>query len=90
MKIGIMGSGGVGGYYGGLLLRAGHEVTLIARGAHLKALSEKGLVVKSVFEDFVVSPVRVTSDPAQVGLGLTGLMGVNDKAGPCRRSSCVL
>lgn len=68
MKIGIMGSGGVGGYYGGLLLRAGHDVILIARGAHLNALRENGLVVKSVFGDFVVSPVRATSAPAEAGV----------------------
>lgn len=37
MKIAIMGSGGVGGYYGGLLARQGHDVTFIARGPHLKA-----------------------------------------------------
>lgn len=68
MKIGIMGSGGVGGYYGGLLLRAGHDVTLIARGDHLNALCENGLVIKSVFGDFVVAPVRATSDPSEAGV----------------------
>ena len=67
MKIAIMGAGGVGGYYGGLLCLAGHDVTFIARGAHLKALCEKGLAVRSVFGDFSVSPVRATHDPAEVG-----------------------
>ena len=47
MKIAIYGSGGVGGYFGGLLARAGHEVAFIARGAHLKALRDKGLKVRS-------------------------------------------
>jgi len=68
MKIAVMGAGGVGGYYGGLLLRAGHDTAFIARGAHLKALREKGLVVKSVFGDFSVSPVQATHDPTEVGL----------------------
>ena len=35
MKVAVMGAGGVGGYFGGLLARAGHEVTFVARGAHL-------------------------------------------------------
>lgn len=67
MKIAIMGTGGVGGYYGGLLAQAGHEVTFIARGAHLSALREKGLQVRSVFGDFRVSPVSATDQPAQAG-----------------------
>ena len=67
MKIGIMGTGGVGGYYGGLLVQAGQEVTFIARGAHLQAIREKGLQVRSVHGDFLVSPVRATDKPAEVG-----------------------
>jgi len=68
MKIAMMGAGGVGGYYGGLLSLAGHDVTFIARGAHLKALGEKGLVVHSVLGDFSLSKVRATSKPDEVGL----------------------
>lgn len=68
MRIAIMGAGGVGGYYGGLLAQAGQEVTFIARGSHLKALREKGLWVKSVFGDFSVSPVRATDHPAEAGI----------------------
>jgi 2-dehydropantoate 2-reductase len=67
MKIAVMGSGGVGGYYGGLLARAGQDVTLIARGAHLAALREKGLQVKSVHDDFTVAPIQATDAPAEVG-----------------------
>jgi len=47
MKIAILGSGGVGGYYGARLARAGHDVTFIARGAHLAAIRERGLEVRS-------------------------------------------
>ena len=68
MKIAIMGTGGVGGYYGGLLAKAGHEVTFIARGANLRAIVEKGLQVRSVFGDFQVLPAQVTDKPAEVGL----------------------
>jgi 2-dehydropantoate 2-reductase len=67
MKIAIMGTGGVGGYYGGLLARAGHEVTFIARDAHLRAIREKGLEIRSVFGDFRIQPAAVTDDPASVG-----------------------
>lgn len=68
MKIAIMGAGGVGGYYGGLLAASGQEVIFVARGAHLKALREKGLRVKSVLGDFCVSPVQATDNPADVGV----------------------
>jgi 2-dehydropantoate 2-reductase len=67
MKIAIMGAGGVGGYYGGLLAQAGHDVVFIARGAHLKALQGQGLRVKSVLGDFSVSPVRATDHPDEAG-----------------------
>ncbi|MHB8066744.1 MAG: 2-dehydropantoate 2-reductase [Desulfobaccales bacterium] len=67
MRIAIMGTGGVGGYYGGLLSQKGQEVIFIARGAHLQAMREKGLHVKSIHGDFVVSPAEATDDPAEVG-----------------------
>jgi len=67
MKIAIMGSGGVGGYYGGLLAGAGQEVTFIARGAHLQAIRDKGLQIKSVHGDFTVSSAKATDHPEEVG-----------------------
>ena len=67
MRIAIMGTGGVGGYYGGLLSQKGQEVIFIARGAHLQAMRAKGLQVKSVHGDFLVSPARATDDPTEVG-----------------------
>ena len=42
MKIAVMGTGGVGGYFGGLLARAGNDLTFVARGAHLKAMQQNG------------------------------------------------
>ena len=66
MRIAVMGSGGIGGYFGGLLAKAGADVTLIARGAHLAAIRAGGLKVRSVVGDFEV-PVRSTDDPASVG-----------------------
>lgn len=67
MKIAVMGTGGLGGYYGGLLARNENDVTFIARGAHLKAIREKGLTVKSVAGDFHIYPAAATDDPSQVG-----------------------
>ena len=66
MKIAVMGSGGIGGYFGGLLAKAGEEVTFIARGAHLEAIQKNGLQVKSVAGDFHVRP-KATRDPAAIG-----------------------
>jgi 2-dehydropantoate 2-reductase len=61
-----MGSGGIGGYFGGLLARAGEDVTFIARGAHLEAIRKDGLHVKSAAGDFNVR-AKATQDPAAVG-----------------------
>jgi 2-dehydropantoate 2-reductase len=55
MRIAILGSGAVGGYYGAKLACAGHDVTFIARGAHLAAIRERGLEVRSpMLGDFTV------------------------------------
>lgn len=67
MKIAIMGSGGIGAYYGGLLARAGNEVTFIARGAHLEAIRKNGLQIKSGYGDFLVKPAQATDNPLEIG-----------------------
>ena len=61
MHIVVMGSGGLGGYFGGLLAQSGADVTFVARGVHLQALQEQGLTVRSVHGDFVI-PVRACAD----------------------------
>ena len=66
MRIAVFGAGGVGGYFGGRFARAGADVHVIARGAHLQALREHGLRVRSVKGDFTVR-VPATGDPADVG-----------------------
>ena len=63
MRIMVMGSGGLGGYFGGLLARSGADVTFIARRANLHALQERGLTVHSVNGDFAL-PVQACADPA--------------------------
>lgn len=68
MKIAMMGSGGVGGFFGGRLAHAGYDVSFIARGSHLTAMRERGLVIESEPQgDIRLSKVRVTDDPATLG-----------------------
>jgi 2-dehydropantoate 2-reductase len=66
MRILVMGTGGLGGYFGGLLQRAGEEVVFVARGAHLRALQGDGLRVRSPDGDFSL-PVRATDRPDGAG-----------------------
>ncbi len=68
MKIAMMGSGGVGGFFGGRLAKAGHDVTFIARGSHLAALLEQGLTIENEPQGNIhVAKVKATEDPASVG-----------------------
>ncbi len=67
MRIAIVGAGGVGGYFGARLARAGEEVVFIARGEHLRAIQETGLRLESADGDVTVHPARATDDPATVG-----------------------
>jgi 2-dehydropantoate 2-reductase len=67
MKIGVMGSGGLGGYFGARLARGGAQVTFIARGAHLAAMRERGLSVEGGSEPIHIAPADATDDPACVG-----------------------
>ena len=68
MRIAIYGVGGVGGYYGGRLAEAGHDVVFIARGEHLAAMQRDGLRVFSPAGDFVIKPVTATNNPGDAGL----------------------
>ncbi len=61
MKISIIGAGGVGGYFGGMLARAGQDVTFVARGEHLKAMQEHGLEVQTTDGTFSIRPVQVVA-----------------------------
>ncbi len=66
MKAYVVGSGGVGGYLGGLLARSGKDVTFVARGEHFEAIRKHGLKVKSVPGNFEVKEVRVVSRFAEI------------------------
>ncbi|HEX6990154.1 MAG TPA: 2-dehydropantoate 2-reductase, partial [Bacillota bacterium] len=67
MRVAVMGAGAIGGYYGALLQQAGHEVVFIARGEHLKAMQQRGLIIDSVHGSFHLMPVEATGDTAKVG-----------------------
>jgi 2-dehydropantoate 2-reductase len=67
MRIAVMGAGGVGGYFGARLAHAGNDVAFIARGAHLAAMRERGLTVKSALGDVHLPKPTVTDDPATLG-----------------------
>lgn len=64
MRIAVMGAGGVGGYFGARLAQAGHDVAFVARGAHLAAMRERGLTVRSALGDVHLPSPVATDDPA--------------------------
>lgn len=66
MKIGIMGTGGIGGYFGGLLARGGSDIHFVARGKHRQAILEDGLQIVSSQGSFQVM-IHVTSEPHEIG-----------------------
>src|SRR5262249_40110161 len=67
MRIAILGSGGVGGYFGGRLAAAGSDVTFLARGARSDAMRLRGLRIHSPLGDVHLPNVAATDDPASVG-----------------------
>src|SRR5229473_3331088 len=68
MKIAMMGSGGVGGFFGGRLANAGYDVSFVARGAHFAAMRDRGLTIENEPQgDIRLPKVRVTDDPETLG-----------------------
>ena len=67
MRIAVMGSGAVGGYFGAKLAAAGHQVAFIARGKHLDAIEANGLRVISPNTDLHIRQAQFTADPKRVG-----------------------
>lgn len=67
MRIAAMAAGAVGGYFGGRLAAAGHDVSFIARGAQLEAIRKNGLKIESPHGDLHLKDARATSDPKEVG-----------------------
>ncbi len=75
MRIVVAGAGAIGGYIGACLARAGLDVTLFARGPHLKAMQERGLRVVGSEETFEVRPA-VTGDLSSLGVADVVFLGV--------------
>lgn len=67
MKIGVIGTGGVGGYFGGRLALSGQNVTFLARGKHLKAIESNGLTIKSINGDFQIDSAQTTGSLENLG-----------------------
>jgi len=67
MHIAVVGTGGVGGYFGGRLAQAEQDVVFLARGAHLRTIQEHGLQVESVDGDFVIRRAQATDNPVRIG-----------------------
>jgi len=67
MRITVMGTGGVGGYFGARLAHAGQDVHFVARGRQLAAIREHGLRVESPRGDLHLREVQVTDHPAEIG-----------------------
>ena len=75
MRIGIMGSGGLGGYFGAKLAQGGADVHFIARGQHLEAMRRDGLRIEGP-EPLHLREVRATDQPAQAGVMDVVMLGV--------------
>ena len=76
MRIPVVGVGGVGCYFGGLLAHAEEDVVFITRGAPLRAIRNHGLQIDDVRDKFVVNSARATGDPSKRGPAGTILVGV--------------
>jgi 2-dehydropantoate 2-reductase len=67
MQITVMGSGGVGGYFGARLAATANDVTFVARGAHLEAMQKNGLRLDSEIGNLHLNPVKVAVDAHEIG-----------------------
>ena len=67
MRVAMLGSGGLGAFFGGLLARAGHDVSFIARGSNLEALRQRGLTLKTLPPAEIQLTVCATNDPREIG-----------------------
>jgi 2-dehydropantoate 2-reductase len=67
MRVAVMATGALGGYFGGRLAEAGHDVSFIARGANLAAIRQNGLKVESPLGNIHIKQPKATDDPKEVG-----------------------
>jgi len=76
MKVAMVGAGGVGGFFGGHMARAGADMRFLARGAHLAALKTDGLTILSDVAPIDRLKVRATGDPREIGPVAAALLAV--------------
>ena len=76
MRIAVIGSGGVGGYFGARLASGGADVVFLARGAHLAALQSQGIRLEGGLEPLHVASVQATDDPSKMGVADLVLIAV--------------
>jgi 2-dehydropantoate 2-reductase len=76
MRIAVYGAGGAGSYFGAQLAKAGEDVTFIARGAHLQAISEHGLIVETPTGEVKIQPAKATDRVSEIGTVDLILLGV--------------
>ena len=68
MRVAVIGTGGIGGPYGASLAKARADVTFVARGAHLAAIRENGLLIEGDRGETHIHPARATDDIAEIGV----------------------
>jgi 2-dehydropantoate 2-reductase len=99
VRITVMGAGAVGGWFGGLLSRSGHDVTFVARGAHLAAMRERGLVLDAPDGRITIDHARFVEKPEEargcdVVLFAVKAYGIEAAAAPLKplveRGACVV
>jgi 2-dehydropantoate 2-reductase len=77
MRFIVIGAGGIGAYFGGELARAGHEVTLFARGAHLAAVRERGLITRTAHGE-IVTRLAATDRPDELPAADAAILAVKN------------
>lgn len=68
MRVAVIGAGGIGAPFGASLAEAGHDVTFVARGAHLAAMRQNGLRIEGDRGTIHIDPVQATDRPETIGV----------------------
>jgi 2-dehydropantoate 2-reductase len=76
MRYAIIGTGGIGGYLAAKLVAAGADVAVLARGAHLAAIRDKGLTLRDADGEATVRPAVATDDGAELGVADVAVFAV--------------
>jgi 2-dehydropantoate 2-reductase len=67
MRFVVMGTGGIGGFFGAALARAGEDVWFVGRGEHFEAMHRDGLRITSSVGNFTISASQIVQDPGLIG-----------------------